>query len=308
MAVLPSWRDSESRRRILSFVEAVTDANEPHFVPPDGRIAVFDNDGTLWSERPAYFQLLFAIDRVVAMAPDHPEWATEPDLEAFIANGPEAAMSAGMETLTKVLAISHSGMTTDEFAANVAAWIATARHPATGQLYSDMIFQPMRELLDFLQDADFTVYIVSGGGIEFMRVFSEEVYGIPPQQVIGSSVKTVFEMRDAGPVLARLPEIDFINDGPGKPVGINHFIGRRPILAFGNSDGDHEMLQWTAAGDGLRFMGLVHHTDAEREWAYDRGAAIGGLDAALDEAHARDWVVVNMKRDWRVVHRYAAGG
>lgn len=302
--ILPSWRNADSRKRIIEFVAAVTEVNGANFVAPDERLAVFDNDGTLWSERPAYFQLLFVIDRIKEMAPNHPEWQDDPQVNALLNDEMSDKEAAVKQLLMKALAITHAGMTTDEFAASVVAWIGTARHPTTGQLYRDMIFQPMRELLDYLRANGFSTYIVSGGGIEFMRVFAEDVYGIPPHQVIGSSIKTEFEMREDRPVLVRLPEIDFVDDGAGKPVGINRFIGRQPILAFGNSDGDHEMLQWTAAGGGLRLMGLVHHTDAEREWAYDRGATFGGLDKALDEAHARDWLIVDMKRDWRVVHPF----
>lgn len=304
---LQSWRNTLPKERILDFVAAVTDIDGSYYVHPDERIAVFDNDGTLWSERPAYFQLLFAMDRARELAPQHPEMASRPEFQAFVAGDLAGATAAGQKRLLDVLAISHAGMTADEFAATVREWIEAARHPMTGVAYTEMVYQPMLELLDYLRAHGFATYIVSGGGIEFMRVFAEEVYGVPPQQVIGSSITTQFEMSDDGPVLRRLPEIDFIDDGPGKPVAINRFIGRRPILAFGNSDGDREMLQWTAAAGGPRLMGLVHHTDAEREWAYDRGAHIGGLEAALDEARERDWVVVDMKRDWRVVHKYAAG-
>lgn len=304
--VLLSWRNTDSRKRIIDFVAAVTEEGGANYVAPDDRIAVFDNDGTLWSEYPAYFQLLFAIDRLKEMLPDHPEWKDDADLMAVMEGKITGDKSAQIKLLLKVLAVTHAGMTTDEFTAIVENWITTTKHPGTGQLYSQMIFQPMRELLDYLRAYDFMTYIASGGGVDFMRVFAEKVYGIPPQQVIGSSGKTEFKMTDGGPVLMRLPEIDFIDDGPGKPVGINHFIGRRPILAFGNSDGDLEMLQWTAAGDGLHLVGLVHHTDAERESAYDRGATFGGLDTALDEAHARDWVVVDMKKDWRIIHPYEA--
>jgi hypothetical protein len=304
--ILPSWYETEPRQRIIDFVAAVTDEAGEGYVAPDDRIAVFDNDGTLWAERPAYFQLLFAIDRVREMVPQHPEWVQKPEVQALLAGDPASAMAGGKKLLEEVLAVTHAGITTDEFADIVESWVTTARHPTTGAAYTEMVYQPMLELLDYLRAHHFTTYIVSGGGIEFMRVLAEETYGVPPQQVIGSSIKTVYEVREGGPVLVRQPEIDFINDEAGKPVGINRFIGRRPILAFGNSDGDHEMLQWTAAGDGHRFMGLVHHTDAGREWAYDRDAVIGGLDEALDEAHARDWVIVSMKRDWRVVFAFAA--
>jgi phosphoserine phosphatase len=305
--ILPSWHDTEPRRRIIDFVTTVTDEGGEGYVAPHDRIAVFDNDGTLWAERPAYFQLLFAIDRVRELAPQHPEWVQKPEVQALLAGDLASAAAGGMKLLEEVLAVTHAGITTDEFAEVVAAWVATARHPTTGAAYTEMVYQPMLELLDYLRAHGFTTYIVSAGGVEFMRVFAEEVYGIPPQQVIGSSIKTELQTNEAGPVLMRLPAIDFIDDGAGKPVAINRVIGRRPILAFGNSDGDHEMLQWTAAGDGPRLMGLVHHTDAEREWAYDRGAVVGGLEEALDEAHARDWVVVSMKRDWRAVFPFAAG-
>lgn len=299
---LPSWRDSAARRQIESFVADVTREGGPHYVAPDSRLAVFDNDGTLWSERPAYFQLLFAIDRANALLPDHPEWRDDPQFMALLNGELTAKGDEVKKLLVKIAAVTHANMTTDEFAAAVSEWVETARHPKTGRPYTTMIFQPMLELLDYLRAHDFKTYIVSGGGIEFMRVFAEEVYGIPPQQVIGTSIVTTYEMRAGVPVLVRQPEIDFIDDKEGKPVAINRFIGRRPIMAFGNSDGDHQMLQWTAAGDGLRLMGLVHHTDSEREWAYDKGAVIGGLDAALAEARERDWVVVDMKADWTVIY------
>jgi phosphoglycolate phosphatase-like HAD superfamily hydrolase len=305
--ILSSWYDTEPRQRIIDFVATVTDEAGEGYVAPAGRIAVFDNDGTLWAERPAYFQLLFAVDRLREMAPEHPEWADKPEVQALLAGDMAAAAAGGMKLLEQVLAVTHADTTTDEFAGLVAAWVAAARHPTTGAAYTEMVYQPMLELLDYLRANGFATYIVSAGGVEFMRVFAEEVYGIPPQQVIGSSIKTELQTSEAGPVLMRLPAIDFIDDGAGKPVAINHFIGRRPILAFGNSDGDHEMLQWTAAGDGPRLMGLVHHTDVEREWAYDRDAVIGGLDEALDEAYARDWVVVSMKRDWRAVFPFTTG-
>lgn len=298
---LPSWRDSDARRKITSFVQAVTTAGGPDYVAPDNRLAVFDNDGTLWSERPAYFQFIFAFDRLRAMG-DHPDVANDPDLAALM-RGDFAALGASAEqTILKAMALTHAGMTTDEFAAHVAEWVRTARHPDTGRPYTEMVYQPMLELLDYLRAHDFKTYIVSGGGVEFMRVFAEEVYGIPPQQVIGSSIVTTYEMRADGPVLVRQPEIDFIDDKVGKPININKIIGRRPIMAFGNSDGDHQMLQWTAAGDGPHLMGLVHHTDGEREWAYDKGAHIGGLDAALTEAREKEWVVVDMQRDWAVIY------
>jgi hypothetical protein len=265
------------------------------------RIAVFDNDGTLWSEKPLYFQLVFALDRVKALASQHPEWQEQQPFKAVLEDDIDGLVAMGMKALGDIFSATHAGNTSGEFAQIVLDWIAGARHPGTGRPYTEMVYQPMLELLDYLRANGFRTYIVSGGGIEFMRAWVEGVYGIPPEQVIGSSIVTKFEMRETGPVLVRIPEVDFVDDNVGKPVGIHKFIGRRPILAFGNSDGDHQMLQWTAAGDGARFMGLVHHTDAEREWAYDRDSLIGRLDEALDEARAKGWTVVDMKLDWRAV-------
>lgn len=295
---LPSWADTPSRRRIIDFVAAVESAG----IPAAERIAVFDNDGTLWSEQPYYFQLAFALDRVRALAPRHPEWATTQPFKAVLENDLKTLAKGGMKSLATVAAASHAGMTTDEFIDTVRDWITTANHPTTGKLYTRMVFRPMLELMQYLRDHGFKTYIVSGGGVEFMRAFAADVYGVPPEQVIGSSIETTYEMRESGPVLVRLPKLHFIDDKAGKPVGINTFIGRRPLLAFGNSDGDHQMLQWTAAGAGPRLMGLVHHTDAEREWAYDRKSHFGKLDKALDEARGRDWLVVDMKRDWLTVY------
>ena len=299
---LSSWNEGAAKQAIVDFVARVTDPAGPDFVPEAERIAVFDNDGTLWSEQPAYFQLFFAVDRVKAMAPEHPEWKTQQPFKAVLEDDMEALAAAGEHGVVELVMASHTGVTTVEFEAIVTDWIATARHPKTGRLYTEMVFQPMLELLDYLRASGFKTFIVSGGGIEFMRPWTEEVYGIPPEQVVGSSVKTKFEMRDGEPILVRLPEMNFIDDKEGKPVGINSHIGRRPIAAFGNSDGDLQMLQWTAAGDGPSFCLYVHHTDAEREWAYDRGSHIGGLDKGLDEAAARGWTVVDMKSDWKVVY------
>ncbi|MEJ2580228.1 MAG: HAD family hydrolase [Acidobacteriota bacterium] len=299
---LSSWNEGAAKQAIVDFVARVTDPAGPDFVPEAERIAVFDNDGTLWSEQPAYFQLFFAIDRVKAMAPEHPEWKNKQPFKAVLEGDMEALAAAGEHGLLEIVMASHTGMTTDEFEAIVKGWIATARHPTTGRPFTEMVYQPMLELLDYLRASGFKTFIVSGGGIEFMRPWTEEVYRIPPEQVVGSSVKTDFQMRDGEPVLVRLPEMNFIDDKEGKPVGINSHIGRRPIAAFGNSDGDLQMLQWTAAGDGPSFCLYVHHTDAEREWAYDRGSHIGGLDKGLDEAAARGWTVVDMKNDWKVVH------
>lgn len=300
--ILPSWADTAARQRIINFVTAVTAEGKPGFLAPEDRVAVFDNDGTLWSEQPYYFQLAFALDRIRALAPDNPEWATTQPFQAVLENDLKALVGSGMEGLVKLVGATHAGMTTDEFAAIVAAWIDSARHPTTGKPYTAMVFQPMLDLLSYLRDSGFKTYIVSGGGVEFMRVFAEDVYGIPPHQVIGSSAVTKFEMRDTGPVLMRLPQINFIDDNAGKPVGINSVIGRRPVIAFGNSDGDLQMLQWTAAGSGPRLMGLIHHTDAGREWAYDHDSAFGRLDEALTEAQANDWLVVDMEADWLSVY------
>jgi phosphoserine phosphatase len=295
---LPSWRDGDTKLTILTFVEQAARPGSPDHVPAADRIAVFDNDGTLWAEQPAYFQLFFAMDRVRALAPRHPEWRTLQPFQAVIENDMDALAASGEHGTAELIMATHAGLTTDEFAAVVRAWINTARHPTTGRPYTEMVYQPMLELLDFMRDHGFKTYIVSGGGIEFMRVFAEEVYGIPPQQVIGSSIKTEFVMTDTGPVIRRLPEIDFIDDKAGKPLAINKHIGRRPLAAFGNSDGDLQMLQWTSSSEGPRLCVLIHHTDADREWAYDRASHIGRLDKALDEALARRWLVVDMARDW----------
>jgi hypothetical protein len=299
---LLSWNDGGTKHAIVDFVEAVTDPASPDFVPEPERIAVFDNDGTLWSERPAYFQLLFIIDRVRAMAPDHPEWNSPQPFKAVLDGDMKALAASGMKGLMELAMATHAGMTTAEFEAIAGEWIATARHPTTGKPYTEMVYQPMLELLDYLRANGFKTFIVSGGGIEFMRPWTEEVYGIPPEQVVGSSIKTAYEVRDGEPVLVRKPELDFIDDKDGKPVGINSHIGRRPIAAFGNSDGDFQMLEWTTAGDGARLGVLIHHTDADREWAYDRDSHIGRLDRGLDEAADRGWVVVNMKEDWSAIY------
>ncbi len=301
---LPSWNDGPTKSAITDFVRAVTTEGTSSFVMPAERIAVFDNDGCLWSEQPAYFQLLFAIDRVKQLAPQHPEWRTTEPFKAALAGDMHALAESGSKGLLELVMATHAGMTTDEFEDIVRDWITTARHPVTGQPYTAMVFQPMLELLDYLRANGFKTFIASGGGIDFIRVFAEEVYGVPPEQVIGSSIRTEFEMRSTGPVIKRLPEIDFIDDRAGKPIAIHKFIGRRPIAAFGNSDGDLQMLQWTAAGDGARLMLIVHHTDSEREWAYDRDSHVGRLDKALDEANHRGWTVVNMKRDWTVIHPF----
>lgn len=294
---LPSWRDGPAKQSIVSFIERVTSEGEDYVSPPE-RIAVFDNDGTLWGEQPIYVQLAFTIDRVRKLAPEHPEWREKEPFQAVLGDDMERVFAGGKHALLEMLMATHAGMTTTEFEDVVLGWIKTARHPTTNLLYTDMVYLPMLELLEYLRAKEFKVFIISGGGIEFMRPWTEDVYGIPPEQVFGSSITVQYEMREDGPVLMRLPEIDFIDDKEGKPVGIHKFIGRRPILAFGNSDGDLQMLQWTDAGRGVRFLGIVHHTDGEREWAYDRESSIGRLDKALDEARDKNWTVVDMKNDW----------
>lgn len=301
---LPSWNETGTKKAIVDFVQTVTDPDSSSYVQPEDRIAVFDNDGTLWSERPLYFQLSFAIDRVKALAPEHPEWKTRQPFKAVLENDREALAAAGEKGLLQLVMASHTGMTTTEFERIVKQWITAARHPRFDRPFTDLVFQPMLELLCYLRASGFKTFIVSGGGVEFMRPWVEQVYGIPPEHVVGSSIKTRFELRGGKPVLVRLPELDFINDKEGKPVGIHKFIGRRPLAAFGNSDGDLQMLQWTAAGDGKRFMLLVHHTDSEREWAYDRNSKIGRLDKALDEANRQGWTVVDMKEDWRLIYPF----
>ncbi len=299
---LPSWNDGDAKQSIISFVERVTKEGTPDFVPPAERIATFDNDGTLWAEQPAYFQLIYAIDRVKALAPEHPEWKTTEPFASVLKGDMKAVAASGHERLAELMAVSHAGMTIDEFSEQVSDWLATAKHPKTGRAYNEMIYQPMLEVLEYLRENGFKTFIVSGGGIEFMRVFAEETYGIPPEQVVGSSLKMKLEERDGVPVLVKLAEIDLIDDKEGKPVGIQSHIGRRPIASFGNSDGDLQMLQWAAAGkEHPSFCLLVHHTDAEREWAYDRDSHIGQLDKAWDEANERGWTVVDMAKDWKTI-------
>jgi len=299
---LPSWNDSASKQAIVTFVEQVTTAGSPDFVRPAERVAVFDNDGTLWTEQPVYFQALFTFDRIRALAPQHPEWREQEPFASVLRRDFDKALAGGTHALLEMAMQTHAGMTTDEFHAIVSDWIATARHPTKGRRYTEMVFQPMLELLGYLRANGFKTFIVSGGGIEFMRPWVETVYGIPPEQVIGSSIKTQYEVRNGVPVLVRLPELNFIDDQSGKPVGINQHIGRRPILAFGNSDGDFEMLEWTTSGPGRRLGVIVHHTDADREWAYDRESHVGRLVRGLDEAESRGWVIVDMKNDWATIY------
>ena len=298
---LSSWNEGQTKQAIIRFVQAVTNKSSPNYVPPEQRIATFDNDGTLWSEQPIYFQGFFAFDRVKALAPQHQEWKERQPFKAILENDMKALAVSGEKGAMEIVMTTHSGMTTGEFEKIVKDWLTTARHPRFNRPFTDLVYQPMLELLAYLRENGFKTYIISGGGVEFMRPWTEKVYGIPPEQVVGSNGKLKLEIRDGKPLLMRLPEIDFIDDGPGKPIGIQKFIGRRPIAAFGNSDGDLQMLQWTAAGKGPRFMLLVHHTDAEREWAYDRQSPIGRLDKALDEAQRRGWTVVDMKKDWKRV-------
>lgn len=298
---LPSWNEGQAKQNIVKFVSEVTKQGGPNFVAVEDRIATFDNDGTLWAENPIYFQFLFAMDRIKALAPQHPEWKTQQPFQSVLANDMKGVAATGEKGLVQIMMASHAGITTDEFASVVKSWIETAKHPKFQMRYDQLVYQPMLELLSYLRANGFKTYITSGGGIEFMRAFSQRVYGIPPEQVIGSSIKTKFEMRDGKPVLIRLPEVNFVDDKDGKPIGINQFIGRRPIAAFGNSDGDQQMLEWTTAGSGLRFALIVHHTDAVREYSYDRQSSVGKLDKALDEATTRGWTVVDMKKDWKVI-------
>ncbi len=303
---LASWNDTAAKKAIVAFVERVTKQGSPDFVPPAERIATFDNDGTLWAEQPMYFQLAFALDRVKALAPQHPEWKDKEPFASLLKGDLKGALAGGEAAIFQIITVTHSGMTTEEFEKIVRDWIATAKHPATGRLYTEMVYQPMLELLAFLRANGFKTFIVSGGGIDFMRVFAEPVYGIPPEQIVGSSGKLGFEMRDGKPVLMKLPELNFNDDKGGKPVGIQMHIGRRPIFSFGNSDGDLQMLQWTAAGSGARFGGLVHHTDADREWAYDRNSSVGRLDKGIGEAQASGWTLVDMKNDWKTIFPFGS--
>jgi phosphoserine phosphatase len=298
---LPSWNEGAAKSALTKFVADTTREGSPTFLPPSERIAVFDNDGTLWVETPFYVQLAFALDRVKALAPKHPEWKQKQPFKAVLAGDLKTALSGGEHAIVELVMATHAGMTTEEFAKIVQDWIATARHPRFNKPYTECIYQPMLEVLSYLRANGFKTYIVSGGGVEFMRPWAEKVYGIPPEQVVGSAIATQFQLGASGPVLIRQPKVDFVDDGPGKPVGIHKFIGRRPVFAFGNSDGDLQMLQWTAAGSGARFMGIVHHTDAARESAYDRQSPVGKLDKALDEAQAKGWTLVDMKRDWKKV-------
>ncbi len=304
---LPSWNDGPAKTALREFVARVATEGGPGFVPPAQRVATFDNDGTLWCEQPVYFQFQFAFDRVKALAPQHPEWKDREPFKSVLAGDIRGLLATGEKGLMEVLAASHTGITSDEFAGIARDWFKTARHPRFQRPYNECIYQPMLEVLVFLRANGFRTFIVSGGGVEFMRAFAPDAYGIPPDQIVGSMGKLKYEVREGKPVLVKLPEVLFIDDKAGKPAGIQEFIGQRPIIAFGNSDGDFEMLQWTTAGAGPRLGLIVHHTDAEREYAYDRDSHIGTLKKALNEAPKAGWVVIDMKRDWKTVFPHASG-
>lgn len=296
--VLPSWKNERSKQAIVDFVSRVTDPNDAQFVAESERIAVFDNDGTLWCEQPMYVQLAFALDRVRELAPQHPEWRENQPFKAVLENDLAQLAAAGERGLLELVMATHAGLTNEEFAGVVRQWIAQARHPKFGRPYTECVYQPMLELLDYLRAHQFKVYLVSGGGVEFMRVWAEQVYGIPPEQIIGSSIKLKYELRQGKPTLVRLPEIDFIDDRAGKPIGIQSRIGRRPLIAVGNSDGDYEMLDYVTSGEGPSLGLLIHHTDELREFAYDRDSHFGRLDRALTDAPGKGWIVVDMKKEW----------
>ena len=299
---LPSWNDTAPKKAIVTFVEEVTKEGSPDFVPPAERIATFDNDGTLWAEQPIYFQYTFAFDRIKALAPQHPEWKSKEPFASVLKGDSKGALAGGDKAFLGMFMATQSGMTPDEFGKVVTDWMTAARHPRTQRLYTEMVYQPMLELLAYLRANGFKTYIVSGGGVDFMRPWSEKVYGIPPEQVVGSSIKTKFEFRDGKPILIYVPELDFIDNSDGKPIGIQSRIGRRPIASFGNSDGDLQIMQWTSAGSGPLFSLYVHQTDAKREWAYDRESDVGHFDKGLDEALAKGWTVVSMKDDWKSIY------
>lgn len=298
---LKSWNDGPSKSTLMAFVEGVSQRDSPDYVPPAERIAVFDNDGTLWSEQPIYVQMAFAVDRIRELAPERPEWKGKQPFKGILEGDLESALAGGKQAISRMIAATHANMTTDEFEQIVLAWLTSARHPRFHRPYTDLVYQPMLELIRYLRSKDFRVYVVSGGGIDFMRSWAERTYGLPRSHVIGSSIKTEFIRRQGEPVLMRQPELDFIDEGPGKPIAIHKFIGLRPIAAFGNADGDQEMLEWTTSAPGARLAMLIHHTDEEREWAYDRDSKIGRLDKALKRAKEMGWTVVDMKRDWRQV-------
>ncbi|PAW71714.1 MAG: haloacid dehalogenase [Verrucomicrobiia bacterium Tous-C5FEB] len=299
---LPSWNDGAAKQAITAFVTKTTADGSADFVPPAERIATFDNDGTLWGEQPMYFQAFFIFDRIKQLAPTHPEWKDKEPFASVLKGDLKSALAGGERALLEMAMATHAGTTTEEFEKIVSDWASTAKHPKSGKRFTEMVYQPMLEVLAYLRANGFKTFIVSGGGIEFMRPWTEKVYGIPPEQVIGSSIKTKFELRDGKPVLARLPELNFIDDKEGKPVAIQQHIGRRPIIAFGNSDGDFQMLEWTTAGKGPRLALIVHHDDTQREYAYDRGSHIGKLEKGLDEAPKRGWTIISMKNDWKNIY------
>lgn len=298
---LPSWNDGPTKQSIVTFVERVTKQGGADFVPVAERIATFDNDGTLWCEQPMYVQAVFMHDRVLELAPEHPDWKTLEPYRSLLSGEKKSVLELGQQGIAEVVGATHGGVTPEAFQQSVSVWLTKARHPRFERHYTQLVYQPMLELLAYMRANQFKTYVVSGGGVEFMRPWADGAYGIPPEQIIGSTVQTKFEMRDEQAMLFQQPKIDFIDDRDGKPVAINRIIGRRPIAAFGNSDGDLEMLQWTTAGAGARFGLIVHHTDAEREYAYDRDSRVGRLAKALDQAPQRGWTVVNMKTDWRVI-------
>jgi hypothetical protein len=301
---LPSWNEGVTKQAILDYVNVVTTEGSDNFIPISDRIATFDNDGNLWSEQPAYFQLFFAIDRIKTLASEHPEWKEKQPYKSVLEDDMKTLMSYGEHGLIEIVMASHAGNTVEEFEQIVKDWLAIAKHPRFNQPYNKLIYQPMLELLDYLRDNDFKTFIVSGGGIEFMRPWVEEAYGIPKDQVIGSSIKTEFLMIDGKPQIKRLPALDFIDDKEGKPIGINKFIGKKPVFASGNSDGDLQMLQYTDSNKYASFQLYLHHTDAEREWAYDRESHIGKLDKGLDYANENGWTVIDMKKDWKVIYPF----
>ncbi len=298
---LAAWNDTPTKKAITDFVGRVTTPGSPNFVPPAERVAVFDNDGTLWSEQPVYVQVAFALDRVKALAPEHPEWWDKQPFKAVLEGDHKALAATGQKGLVEVVVATHTGMTVDEFDATVKDWLKTARHPKYQRPYTECVYQPMLDLLAYTRASGFKTYIVTGGTADFVRAFAGPIYGIPPEQVVGTTFKTKYEERDGKPALVIQPELDLLDDGPGKPVGIGRFIGRRPVLAVGNSDGDFEMLEWTTSAPGARLGVLVHHTDAAREYAYDRESHVGRLARGLDQAARRGWVVASIKDDWKSV-------
>ncbi|NWK55126.1 haloacid dehalogenase-like hydrolase [Verrucomicrobiaceae bacterium N1E253] len=298
---LPSWNNGGNKQAVLSFIKKTTTKGSPDFIAPSKRIAVFDNDGTLWAEQPLYFQAIFIFDQIKKRAPQHPEWKTQEPFASVLKGDTKKALAGGKKALLKMTAATHANITTEQFEQSVRDWLNTARHPKTKRAYNEMVYQPMLELLEHLRAKGYKTFIVSGGGIDFMRVFAEETYGIPPEQVIGSSLKAKYELRNGKPVIVKIPELNFIDDKAGKPVGIHQHIGIRPVAAFGNSDGDFEMIEWTTSGDGPRLGAFVHHDDAQREWQYDHPSHIGQLKRGLSEAPKRNWLVLSMKNDWNQI-------